>query len=68
MNTDEQKPETKPVGVFVTLSEIYKKVEEIDGKLTTQLNRVNMRLAAHEAVFGILLLVIGALIQKGFMP
>lgn len=65
-------PESKPVGVIVTLKEIYDTVNRIDDKLDREIigikdeiSKLKSQLAAQWVVHGILVSAIIFLIQKG---
>lgn len=58
-------PETKPVGIVVTIKEIHDTVLRIDTSLNSEITKLKIRLAAHEVIIGITTLVIIFLVQKG---
>ena len=65
-------PESKPIGVIVTLKEIYDTVNRIDDKLDREISgikdeisKLKAQLAAQWVVHGILVSAIIFLIQKG---
>lgn len=55
----------KEVGVVVTLKEIHDAVNRIEDTLTSEVNRLKARIAAHEVVIGMMVLIIVYLTQKG---
>lgn len=64
-------PETKPVGVLLTLRDIHDLVVKIDSKmddnydkLREEVNQLKIKLAAHAVIIGLMTVVIAGLIAK----
>ncbi len=55
---DDERPATKPIGIFMSLEKILEKVDKIDEDLNGRLRKLEVQLAALWVTHGIIIAVV----------